>query len=63
MEQRESWMPAAVLDVLLDGAAASVGVPAPINNTVSRFTGHPARTFRQWVGEHRADFLPVQPVT
>lgn len=63
MEQREPWMPAAVLDVLLDGAAASVGVPAPINNTVSRLTGHPARTFRQWVGEHRADFLPVQPVT
>lgn len=55
-EKREPWMPAQVLDCLLDSAAAAVGVPAPVNNSVERFTGHPARTFRQWAEENRAAF-------
>ncbi|MET0135151.1 MAG: hypothetical protein ABW215_16345, partial [Kibdelosporangium sp.] len=56
LQQREPWMPEPVLNVLLDITEAAVGVPAPINNTVERITGHPARTFRQWAEEHRADF-------
>jgi uncharacterized protein YbjT (DUF2867 family) len=58
LDQREPWMPEAVLNVLLDSCEAAVGVPAPVNNTVERITGHPARTFRQWAEEHRADFAP-----
>jgi uncharacterized protein YbjT (DUF2867 family) len=55
-DRREPWMPAHVLDCLLDSTEAAVGVPAPVNNTVERFTGHPARTFRQWAEENRVAF-------
>jgi uncharacterized protein YbjT (DUF2867 family) len=59
LDQREPWMPEPVLAALLHSAAAAVGVPAPVNNTVERITGHPSRTFRQWAEEHRADFEPA----
>jgi uncharacterized protein YbjT (DUF2867 family) len=58
LEQRPPWMPEPVLETLLDVAAAAVGVPAPVNNTVERITGHPARTFRDWAHTHRTDFPP-----
>lgn len=57
LEQRPAWMPEAVLDVLLDVSAAAVDVPATVTNTVERVTGHPGRTFREWVVANRADFL------
>jgi uncharacterized protein YbjT (DUF2867 family) len=57
-DRREPWMPAPVLDALLDSTEAAVGMPAPVNNAVERFTGHPARTFRQWAEENRAAFQP-----
>jgi uncharacterized protein YbjT (DUF2867 family) len=56
LEQRPEWMPEPVLESLLDVAAASVGVPAAVTNTVERVTGHPSRTFREWATAHRADF-------
>jgi uncharacterized protein YbjT (DUF2867 family) len=56
LRRREPWMPERVLEYLLDNAASAVGRPAPVNNTVERFTGHPARPFRQWALEHRAEF-------
>ncbi|WP_017627157.1 NAD(P)H-binding protein [Nocardiopsis chromatogenes] len=56
MARREAWMPAEVLDVLLDAEAAAVGVPAPVTNTVERVTGHPARPFAEWARAHRKDF-------
>lgn len=56
LEQRPQWMPAQVLEALLDVAAAAVGVPAAVTNTVERVTGHPSRTFREWALAHRADF-------
>ena len=56
MEQRAPWMPEPILETLLDAAAAAVGVPAAVTNTVERITGHPGRTFRGWVLAHRADF-------
>jgi uncharacterized protein YbjT (DUF2867 family) len=55
-ERREPWMPPHILDCLLDSTEAAVGVPAPVNNTVERFTGHPARTFRQWAETNRSAF-------
>lgn len=56
LARREPWLAAEIMESLLDSAAAAVGGPAPITNTVERITGHSARTLRQWVGENRADF-------
>jgi uncharacterized protein YbjT (DUF2867 family) len=49
-------MPEPVVEVLLEVAAAAVGVLAPVNNTVERITGHPARPFREWAQDNRAAF-------
>jgi uncharacterized protein YbjT (DUF2867 family) len=57
LAERPEWMPEPVLEALLDVAAASVGVPAAITNTVERVTGHPSRTFREWATAHRAAFV------
>jgi uncharacterized protein YbjT (DUF2867 family) len=54
--QRPPWMPAPVLETLLDVAAAAVDVPAAVTNTVERVTGRPGRTFREWAGAHSANF-------
>lgn len=56
MEQRPDWMPAPVLEALLDVAAAAVEVPAAITNTVERITGHPSRPFREWALSNSALF-------
>jgi uncharacterized protein YbjT (DUF2867 family) len=58
LQERQSWMPEAVLEVLLDVAAAAIDVPAPVNNTIERITGHASRSFREWADGHRADFEP-----
>lgn len=57
MANREPWMPAPVLEALLDAEAASVAVPAPLTNTVPRITGRPARPFRAWAAAHRSLFF------
>ncbi|CUU59066.1 NAD(P)H-binding [Parafrankia irregularis] len=49
-------IPRPVLESLLDVAAATIGQTAPVNNTVERITGHPARTLRSWLEAHRHDF-------
>ncbi|MEU6959207.1 SDR family oxidoreductase [Streptomyces chrestomyceticus] len=36
--------------------ATTVGTTPPITDTLQRVTGHPARTFEQWVRDHVADF-------
>jgi uncharacterized protein YbjT (DUF2867 family) len=58
--QRElsAEMPAPIVRMLLNAWAAAVGQPAFITHTVADITGAPARTFRQWVADHRAAFLP-----
>jgi hypothetical protein len=58
LARRAPWMPEPVMRVLLESAAASVGVPAPVNNTVERITGHPARSFHTWVQDQRAYLGP-----
>jgi len=55
-EQRPPWMSEQILDLLLDGSAAAVGMPATVNNVVERITGHPARPFREWAQANRVDF-------
>lgn len=56
LAQRAPWMPEPTLEALLDTAAAAIGVPASVTNTVERITGHPSRTFAQWARAHRTDF-------
>jgi uncharacterized protein YbjT (DUF2867 family) len=36
-----------------------VTAPEPVTRTVAEVTGHPARTFTQWVREHVEDFRPL----
>jgi uncharacterized protein YbjT (DUF2867 family) len=56
MARRPPWMPAAVLETLLDVAAAAVDAPAAVTNTVERVTGRPSRPFREWADAHSAEF-------
>jgi uncharacterized protein YbjT (DUF2867 family) len=58
LQRRETWMPEPVLEALLDATEAAIGVPAPVNNTVERITGHPPRSFRAWAHDHADAFLP-----
>jgi hypothetical protein len=38
--------------------ARLVTEPEPVTPTVEQVTGVPARTFRQWAGDHISDFRP-----
>jgi uncharacterized protein YbjT (DUF2867 family) len=49
-------MPAFVANMLLDAWAAAIGQPAFVTSTVAEITGAPARTFRDWVTDHAAEF-------
>jgi uncharacterized protein YbjT (DUF2867 family) len=51
-----SIMPAVAVNMLLDAWAAAAGQPAFVTSTVAEITGAPARTFREWVADHAADF-------
>ncbi|MFF5174358.1 NAD(P)H-binding protein [Micromonospora sp. NPDC000089] len=43
-------------DAALDGWAAFVAHPEQVTDTVERVTGHPARSYREWVADHVATF-------
>jgi uncharacterized protein YbjT (DUF2867 family) len=49
-------MPPPVADMLLRAYAAAVSQPAFLTSTVEALTGKSAATFRQWAGDHAADF-------
>jgi len=49
-------MPAFVANMLLDAWAAAIGQPAFVTSTVAEITGAPARTVRDWVTDHAAEF-------
>ena len=54
---RREWLaPAPVVDMLLKAWEAAVGQPALVTATVAEITGTPARTFRDWVTDHAAEF-------
>lgn len=57
LARRPEWMPAAVLEHLMDVEEAAVGRVAPVNNTVERFAGR-ATSFREWARAHKDDFAP-----
>lgn len=46
----------AVIDMLLDAWAATIGHPAFVTSAVADITGTPARTFRHWVADHVGAF-------
>jgi uncharacterized protein YbjT (DUF2867 family) len=49
--------PDSFVEPLLTGYQEMLTKPhAPVTSTVADVTGRPARTFRQWVADHRADF-------
>jgi uncharacterized protein YbjT (DUF2867 family) len=60
---REQWkremadhIPGAFADALLDWWASNDGWPVELTTTVRELTGHPARTFTTWAGDHIHDF-------
>ncbi|MFB6888017.1 NAD(P)H-binding protein [Kitasatospora sp. NPDC056327] len=55
-EQLGRFMDAGFAGALLDLMAATAGRPAPVNDTVEKLTGRPARPYAQWVADHLADF-------
>ena len=61
-ETAGTW-PRPVVDMLLAAWGATIGQPAFVTSTVSDVLGSPARTFRQWVADHAAAFLPGQRMT
>ncbi len=56
-ETAGTWPPAA-RDMLLAAWEATMGQPAYVTSTVFDVLGSPPRTFRQWVADHAAAFLP-----
>jgi uncharacterized protein YbjT (DUF2867 family) len=60
-ETAGSW-PAPVVDMLLTAWGAAIGQPAFMTSTVFDIVGSPARTFRQWAGDHADAFRNVQQI-
>ena len=56
LEQMSQFMDLEFLAALFALMAQAVGKPAPVNDIIEQITGHPARTYTQWAGDHRADF-------
>lgn len=54
--QTASTWPPQVVEMLLNAWNAAVGLPAYTTSSVGDLTGTPARTFRQWVDDHREEF-------
>ena len=50
-------MPASIVTMLLEAWAAAMGQPAHVTSTVAEITGVPARTFREWAGDHVGEFI------
>ena len=51
-----TMMPAPIIQMLLNAWAAAIGQPAFVTSAVEELTGKPARTFRDWVVDHAAEF-------
>jgi uncharacterized protein YbjT (DUF2867 family) len=57
---RPEFIPADVMESLLDTYARYVGRPSLVTDTVEAVTGAPARDFRRWVEDHRVEFEAPQ---
>ncbi len=49
-------MPAFIVDMLLNAWPATLGKPEPVTSTVAKITGLPARSFQNWVVDHKVKF-------
>lgn len=49
-------IPPPVFDAILRAWARFLDDPSPVTDTVKTVTGAPARTFREWAADHRAEF-------
>jgi uncharacterized protein YbjT (DUF2867 family) len=61
-EARREWstfMPAPVVNMLLDAWAAAIGQPAFVTSTFEELTGSRPRTFLEWAVDHAAEFRPA----
>ena len=54
--RRELAAPPPVIDMLLNAWCAALGQPAYVTSTVEEITGKRARTYREWVAGHAAEF-------
>ncbi|MEU6882823.1 NAD(P)H-binding protein [Streptomyces sp. NPDC046712] len=52
------YLPETFADALLSYWASHDGRPVPLTRTVEELTGHPARTFAEWAGDHADAFRP-----
>ena len=59
-ERRPAFIPAEVMAELLDTDARYVDGPPLVTDTVAAVTGAPARDFRRWAVDHRAEFEAPQ---
>jgi uncharacterized protein YbjT (DUF2867 family) len=57
-QELRSIMPPPVINMLMEAWSAAAGQPAHVTSTVEEITGRPARTFRDWVIDHAAEFRP-----
>lgn len=55
-QMKAAGYPAELVEAMVPAQAAMLDHPEPVNDEVERITGIPARTFRQWVVDHAADF-------
>ncbi|HTI20261.1 MAG TPA: NAD(P)H-binding protein [Kutzneria sp.] len=60
LDQRPAFISAEVMAELLDSDARYVEGPTLLTDTVAAVTGVPARDFRRWAVEHRAEFEAPQ---
>ncbi|MBD0709132.1 MULTISPECIES: NAD(P)H-binding protein [unclassified Streptomyces] len=56
-ESDTAFLPEGLADALLSYWSAYDGHPTPLTRTVEELTGHPARTFAAWAGDHKETFL------
>jgi len=54
--RQELGFPLLAVNMLLNAWAAAIGQPALVTSTVGDITGNPARSFRDWVIDHVAEF-------
>lgn len=54
--RRELGFPPAAMNMLLNAWSAAVGLPAYVTSTVEQLSGKPARTFAEWVADHKQSF-------
>ncbi|KOX14069.1 SDR family oxidoreductase [Nocardiopsis sp. NRRL B-16309] len=57
-EGYREWLPPEVVEDTLRYMAEATREPEPVTTAVAEVTGRPALTYRRWVADHVADFLP-----